>query len=139
MRWRRSEPRSPNSGGGIDINLAFYLCCAAVALGAGLAVHFLRGPALRRPPWPLPLAHGALGAAGLAALILALRRGLPASPWGTAGFGPAANVLLALALALGLAIALVGWRRRPPGLLVAVHASIAVAGFVVLWTLVSLG
>ena len=108
-----------------------------VAIGGGLAIHFLRGPAVGRPPRPVLLGHGVLGIAGWALLLLALRRGIPPSAAGTTGFAPAAAVLLSVALLLGLAIGL--RRRRPAGLLVAVHASLAVAGFAVLWTVVSLG
>jgi hypothetical protein len=112
----------------------------AVAVGGGLAIHFLRGKEMRRPPWPVAAVHGVLGIAGLAVLLLALRRGLPPSVEGIAGFGPAAAVLFALALAAGLGIALASLRgRRPPGLLVAIHASLAIVGFVLLWTVVSLG
>jgi hypothetical protein len=112
----------------------------AVAAGGGLAVAFLRGPAAPRPPWPIAAAHGAIGTAGLALLLVALGRGAPPSTAGTTGFGPAAALLFALALAFGLAIAIAAVRRRrPAGLLVAIHASLAVAGFVVLWTVVSLG
>jgi hypothetical protein len=119
----------------MTLMLAFYTLCAAAALGAGLAVPYLRGSA--SPPWPLGLVHGALGAAGLVALLFVLRHGLPPSAMGTAGFAPAAASLLAIALLLGLVIGLK--RRRPAGVLVAVHASVAIAGFVVLWTVVSLG
>jgi hypothetical protein len=119
-----------------DLTFAFWLLCAAVVLGGALALPYLHH-VLRRLSRPIRIAHGALGAAGLAALLLVLRRGLPPSTEGTTGFGPAAAVLLVLALTLGLLIAL--RRRRPPGLLVATHASLAIAGFVVLWTLVSLG
>ena len=123
-----------------ELELAFYLVCAAVALGGGLALHFLRGREVARPPWPAAAAHGVLGAVGLAVLLLVLRQGLPPSAEGIAGFGPAAAVLLALALAAGLGIAFAARRgRRPPGLLVAVHAGVAIAGFVVLWAVVSLG
>lgn len=118
------------------IDRAFYVLCVTVALGSALAIPYFRG-AVRRLPWPIGLVHGLLGAGGLAVVLLALRRGLPPSAMGTTGFAPAAAVLLAVALALGLSIAL--RRRRPPGLLVAIHASLAIAGFVVLWTLVSLG
>jgi hypothetical protein len=116
------------------LKLAFYLCGTAVVIGAGLAFPYLRGAA-RRVPWPIGVAHGALGAAGLAALLLVLRDGLPPSAMGTTGFAPAAAVLLGIALLLGLMIGLK--RSRPAGVLVAVHASVAIAGFVVLWTLVS--
>lgn len=119
---------------------SFYLLGAAVALGSGLAIQFIRGPAVRPAPRPVAAVHGVLGAAGLAALLLALRRGLPPSATGTAGFVPAAAILLGLALVAGLLIALAAWpRRRPAGVLVAIHASAAVAGFVVLWTVMSLG
>jgi hypothetical protein len=119
-----------------NINVALYILCAAVVIGAGLAFPYLRGAA-RRLPWPVGVVHGALGAAGLVGLSLALRHGLPPSAMGTAGFAPAAALLLGIALLLGLVIGL--RRRRPAGVLVAVHASMAIAGFVVLWTVVSLG
>jgi hypothetical protein len=117
---------------------AFVILCAAVAIGAGLAIQYLRGAGARRPPWPIALVHGVLGAAGLAIFLAVLQRGLPTSAAGTAGFGPAAAALIGLALLLGLVIARAA-RRRPPGILVAIHASVAIAGFVVLWTLVSFG
>jgi hypothetical protein len=120
----------------IDIDVAFWFLCAAVAIGAGLALPYLRG-APRRPPWSIGIVHGALGTAGFTVFLLVLRSGLPPSAMGTAGFGLAAAVLLAIALLLGLVIGL--RRRRPPSVLVAVHASVAIAGFVVLWTVVSLG
>jgi LPXTG-motif cell wall-anchored protein len=69
--------------------------------------------------------------------LLVLRNGLPPSAMGTTGFVPAAAMLLGIALLLGLVIGL-RRRRRPPGALVAVHASVAIAGFVVLWAVVSL-
>jgi len=115
---------------------AFYLLCAAVVIGGGLTVPYLRG-ASKRLPWPIGVMHGVLGAVGVAALVLVLRSGLPPSEMGTTGFAPAAAVLLGIALSLGLVIGL--RRRRPAGVLVAVHASVAIAGFVVLWTVVSLG
>lgn len=120
----------------MTVNLAFWLLCAALALGAVLALPYLR-VAAHRSPWRIRVAHGVLGAAGLATLFRALYRGLPPSGMGTAGFGPAAAVLIAVALMLGLAIAL--FRVRPPGVLVAFHAGLAIAGIVVLWTVVSLG
>src|SRR5579872_2782657 len=118
------------------LQLAFWLLCAAVLMGSGLAIPYMRG-APGRPPWPISAAHGATGAFGLAMLLLVLWRGLPPSELGTGGFAPAAALLLALALAIGLVFAL--HRRRPAGVVVAVHASLAIAGFVVLWTVVSLG
>jgi hypothetical protein len=135
-----SSPAKAMIAMSLTTDFAFALLCITVAIGAGLAIHYLRGAALRRPPWPIALVHAVLGAAGLTILVLALRRGLPPSDAGTTGFGPAAAVLIGLALALGLVIARAAWRgRRPAGILVAIHAGLAFAGFVVLWTLVSLG
>jgi hypothetical protein len=112
----------------------------AAAGGALLAIPFLRGKDARRAPWPVTLGHGSLGAAGFGVLVAGLWRGVPASGMGTAGFGPGAAVLFGLALALGILIALASFgRRRPAAVLVAVHASLAIAGLVVLWALVSMG
>ena len=122
------------------MEIAFTILCVAVAIGLGLGIHHLRGPAAGRPPRFIPPVHGVVGAAGLALLLLALRRGVPPSAEGTAGFAPAAAMLFALALLIGLVMAALTWRgRRPPGVVVAVHAGAAIAGFVVLWTVVSLG
>ena len=122
------------------LRLALGLCCAAAAIGGGLAVHYARGPQVKQAPVAVPVLHGALGAASLATLLLALRRGLPASADGTAGFGAIAAGLLGLALLLGLVLAHAAWRkRRPAGVLVGGHAGLAIAGLVVLLTLVALG
>jgi hypothetical protein len=119
------------------LRLAFALLCAAASLGAGLAVRYLRGPHAKPLPAAIPAAHGVLGAASLGALLLALLHGLPRTGMGTAGFAPIAAGLLALALAFGLTLA---WRRgRPPApVLVATHASVAIAGLVILLALVAL-
>lgn len=110
------------------------------AVGALLAIPFLRGRDVRRAHWAVTLGHGALGTAGLAVLVAALWQGVPASRMGTAGFGTTAALLLVLALALGVLIALISFgRRRPGAALIAVHASLAIAGIVVLWALVSVG
>jgi len=119
------------------LRLALGFLCAAAALGAGLAVYYLRESRAKPLPAAIPAAHGVLGAASLGALLLALFHGLPRTGMGTAGFAPIAAGLLALVLALGLALA---WRRgRPPApALVATHASLAVAGLVILLALVAL-
>lgn len=121
------------------LTLAFALLCGAALFGAALAIRYLAGTGAKPPPAALPPVHGTLGAAGLAVLILALRRGLPESSLDTAGFGPIAAALLGSALALGLATAPAAWRqRRPAGTLVGAHAGLAIAGLVMLLTLVAL-
>ena len=119
----------------MTLELAFWVLGGAVLLGSALALPYLQSGSPRLP-WQARLLHGGLGATGLILLLLVLCRGLPPSTMGTAGFGQAAAVLLSLALLLGLAIAL--FRLRPAGILVAVHAGLAIAGFVILWTLASL-
>lgn len=121
------------------LTLAFALLCGAAMLGAALAIRCLAGSPARPMPAALPPMHGLSGAAGLGALILALCHGLPESDLGIAGFGPIAVALLGSALAFGLAMIPAAWRRRrPAGTLVAAHAGLAIAGLVVLLTLVAL-
>jgi hypothetical protein len=121
------------------LTLAFSLLCGAALFGVALGVHYLAGADARKLPAALPPLHGILGAAGLACLLLALRHGLPESHFGTASFAPIAAVLLGLALAFGLAITPAAWRRRRPAEpLVGAHAGLAIAGLVMLLTLVAL-
>lgn len=120
------------------LGLAFALIGAAAPLGAGLALIHLRGPRARPPRRAAALLHGALGGAGLAALVMALRRGLPPTGMGLSGFGAIAAGFLGVAFALGLALFVSGRRRRPSGALLAVHASLAIAGLVVLLALFAL-
>ena len=74
--------------------------------------------------WPLRIAHGLPGAAGLALMALALTRG--------AYRGAVANdaILLAgSAFALGLYLAWSAWlRRRPPSAVVFLHATLGGLG-----------
>jgi hypothetical protein len=122
------------------IDLAFDVFVAAVLMGAGLAVLYAYGPLAKRPHAMIPLVHGTLGVAGLVLLVAALRHGLPQTDTGTGDFGVIAGGLFGLALVFGVLIASAAWRgRRPGGLLVATHASVAIAGFVVLLALVALG
>lgn len=109
----------------------FAILFVAVALGTTLAFLHLR-PDGRSPPWQLGALHGCLGAVGLGVLFWALRgppRGLTN---GTAQFGEFAFTLLLLALPVGLAILARVYNGRRPGLLLALHAGLAISGFVIL-------
>ena len=117
---------------------AFWVLCGASALDAGLAVLYLAGKG-RRPPEAVQALHAALGAASLALLALALRRGMVPTGMGTAGFAPVAAGLLALTLLAGLAIAFAAWRRRrPTEMLVGTHATLAIAALALLLAVVAL-
>jgi hypothetical protein len=117
--------------------LAFGLLCGAALIGGVLVVCFLN--AARPAPTAVALAHAVLGTAGLAALLLALRHGLPRTGFGTAGFAPAATALLALALALGVLLANGGLRRRRAAvIIVATHAGLAITGLVLVLAILAL-
>jgi hypothetical protein len=116
---------------------ALALLILAAALGAYLVACYLRRRSAGRA---VRLSHAGFGIAGLGALLLSLQTSGPASQMGTAGFGPTAAVLVALALLLGLALARAFWqRRRPNELLVGFHAGLAIAGLVLLLALAGLG
>jgi hypothetical protein len=117
--------------------LALVLLCCAAAIGGALAVRYLRG---KPAPSLVRAVHATLGIASIVALRVALRHGAPHTGMGTAGFGLIATVLLALALAFGLRLAWLGWRRRRPSeLLVGTHALVAITGLVLVLSLVALG
>jgi hypothetical protein len=88
-----------------------------------------------RPPLIAGIAHGVVGAAGLAILLLALRgpaRGVGA---GVGSFGTIAAVLFAAALLSGVGLLLL-YRK---GIVIAIHAGIAISGYVLLLAWSSLG
>lgn len=127
------------------ISLAFWLWCAAVAIGIAMATRFLSARHLMAAR-AVPAVHALFGLAGLAALIFGLSQGISqaADRYGTSAFAPAAAILVAIAAGFGLAAVLRGRPRgdkpgRNPGFLLAVHASLAVTAFVLLLGYMSLG
>lgn len=126
------------------LDLAFVLLLGAATLGSFLALGFLRVhdtvPAIIRALRPharkLGLFHGGLGAVGLLVLVLALR-GAIHPVVGAAGFGRIAAWLFGIGLLVGLLI-LATARRGRASILVAVHATLAISGIVVLLALVAL-
>jgi len=102
-----------------------------------LALRYLRGGRL---PLAVGVAHGLIGAAGLGLLLLALRGPRRGESMGVGSFGATAAVLFGVALPLGVLIALL--RRRSPrvaGIVVATHASLAIAAFVLFLAWASMG
>lgn len=106
-----------------------------VLLGVALAVQIMRGPA-RPPSRGLAWLHGIAALISYGVLIVALAgpsmqaRG---AATGTQSFGLVAALLLLLAALLGIvSLALHLLRRRMPGIAIGVHASVAIAGYVIL-------
>ncbi|MBN8793797.1 MAG: hypothetical protein J0I01_16355 [Stenotrophomonas nitritireducens] len=106
--------------------LAYALIVFAVAAIGGLvlAAHVLRG---KFAPWALSLLHAVLGATGLVLLVVLMVQGAASRPVMT---GLAILLLAALG---GFFLASFHLRRKlPPKAVVAIHAGVAVAGFLVL-------
>lgn len=104
-------------------NAIIVFAIAAVG-GLVLAAHVLRG---KSAPWALSLLHALLGAAGLILLIALLVQG-NASQKVLIGF-----VLMLIAALGGFFLASFHVRKKlPPKAMVAIHAGVAVAGFLTL-------
>lgn len=118
------------------ISLAVWTLTVAVAAGTILALWHLRATGgMGRPPLAVGVVHGIVGTAGLVALGFALRgppRGVDA---GVGSFGSIAASLFAGAVVTGLAVQLL--RRKP--IVMAVHAGIAITGYVLLLAWNALG
>jgi hypothetical protein len=115
------------------LTAAFGILSAAVLLGAALAVLFMRGPAAPRAPWPVAALHGLLGLTGLCCLALSLRGPPRGAEFGVASFGAISTVLIALAALVGLGVFFTyRLKGRRAGGLIALHATLAISGFVIL-------
>jgi hypothetical protein len=114
------------------LSLSFGVLLIVGLLGSALAAMHLRvGGA---PPRGLFGAlHGLLGAIGFAMLLLALRGPTRGAAMGVAAFGRIAAALLAIALIAGVGILILRLRHQPmTGLMIGIHATIAVGGIVIL-------
>jgi hypothetical protein len=112
---------------------AFAVLGIAVLLGAVLGVQHLRTEGAARPPWRLAALHGLVAIAGLGCLALALRGPPRGLDQGTGSFGIIAAVLIAVAALLGAGFLTARFaKRRIAGILIGVHATFAVSGFVIL-------
>jgi hypothetical protein len=115
------------------LTAAFASLAAAVALGSALAVIHMRGRTAAAIPWPLGAAHGLLGIAGLTCLLLSLRGPPRGLDQGVASFGAISAGLIALAALAGGGILFMHVvKKRRAGSLIALHATLAVTGFVIL-------
>jgi hypothetical protein len=120
------------------LKAAFYVVTLAAAAGAVLALLHLRGTeAGSRPPAWAGIAHGGVGAVGLALMVPVLLGPPRGTAAGAASFGPIAAWLLGGALVSGAAVLL--RRRNGPTVTIAVHAGIAITGYVMLLAWYSVG
>ncbi len=112
---------------------ALIIFAVAVLLGSALAVPHLRTPAAAPPPWPLAALHGLLAIGGLCCLALALRGPPRGLDQGTASFGIIAITLTTLAALVGAGLlAAHVFKRRIAGIMIGIHATLAVSGLAIL-------
>jgi hypothetical protein len=111
---------------------SFCLLLIAALVGSLLAALHLQAETAR-PGAMFGVLHGLLGAVGFAALLLALQGPARGAAMGVGSFGRVAATLLSVALLAGLLIVAMRLLARPiPGLVIGIHATIAVSGIVIL-------
>jgi hypothetical protein len=121
------------------LTAAFVILGIAVLLGCLLAVLYLRTEGAAAP-WPLAALHGLVAVGGLFCLALALRGPLRGVEQGTASFGIVAVTLIGSAALIGVGSLVTHLlKRRLPGILIGVHATLAVCGFAILAAYVFVG
>ena len=112
---------------------AFVILGVVVLLGSVLAVLHLRVNAATTPSWPLAALHGLLAIGGLCCLALALGGPPRGLDQGTASFGTIATAMITLAALVGAGLlAARVLKRRIVGIMIGIHATLAVSGFVIL-------
>lgn len=114
------------------LSLALALFSVAVLLGIAISIWFLAGKPV--PSRAIAIVHGLLGVLGLSALILVLTHGIGMGDrYGTASFGPLAAILAAVAALVGVGMALLMRKTtRNAGVLISVHATLAISAYVLL-------
>jgi hypothetical protein len=112
---------------------AFVILAVAVLLGSVLAGLHLQTEGRATAPWRLAALHGLLAISGLGCLALALRGPPRGLAQGTASFGTIAATLITMAALVGGGLlAAHVFKRRIAGIIIGVHATLAVSGFVIL-------
>ena len=121
------------------LTVATVVLVLALVIGTAAAVPWLRRDAQPPTSW-LAAAHGIAAVAGFGILVAALADSRRGAATGTQSFGMIAALLLGAAALIGLAmLATHVLRRRVAGALVGIHATLAVAGFVILAVYAMLG
>ncbi len=116
------------------LNAAFWILSATVAAGLAIACFYLLERPIRGLARLLSVGHGLLGVAGSTLLFVPIASGASDRN----GMGRAATGLL-IATLIGAAVLVFAQvrRRRPPGLVVMLHATLGVAGYVILAAYIS--
>ena len=113
--------------------IAFVILGTAVLLGSVLAVLYLRTEGTAALPWPLAALHGFFAVGGFYCLALTLRGPPRGLDQGTASFGIIATAMITLAALVGAGLlAARVLKRRIAGIMIGIHATLAVSGFVIL-------
>jgi hypothetical protein len=111
-----------------------------VLLGSVLAVLHFATEGRTAPPWPLAALHGLLTIVGLCCLALALRSPPRGLDQGIASFGVIATTMFTMAALIGGGLfAARVFKRQIAGIVIGVHATLAVSGFVILAAYVFVG
>lgn len=113
--------------------LGLYLAADYFAPESRLAAHLKT-----LPRGGYALIHAALGAAGLVLLIAKAPSPAQLAQAGASGFARLAEWALGMTLLLGALTALIGTSRRPPGLIIALHAAAAITGLTLALAIVGL-
>jgi hypothetical protein len=112
---------------------AFIILSLVVLLGCALALLHLRSDGAVTPPLPLAALHGLLAIVGLCCLALALRGPPRGLAQGMASFGVVATTLITLAALIGAGLLAAHiLKKRIAGVVIGIHATLAVSGFVIL-------
>ena len=111
------------------LDAAFWILGATVAAGLAISCFYLLERPIRGLARWASIGHGLLGVAGSMLFFASMAAGAP----DRSGMGQVAAGLLIGALT-GAAVVILAQvrRRRPSGLVVALHATLGVAGYVVL-------
>ena len=111
------------------LNAAFWTLGATVAAGLALGCFYLQERPIQGSARWISVGHGFLAVAGSTLFFASVAAGAP----DRSGMGQVATTLL-IGTLIGAAVVVVAQarRRRPSGLVVAVHATLGVAGYVIL-------
>jgi hypothetical protein len=112
---------------------AFITLGTAVLLGSVLAILHLHTEGAAAAPWPFAALHGILAIGGLSCLVLGLGGPPRGVDQGATSFGIIAVALIGSAALIGVVLFVTHLlKRRLPGILIGIHATLAVGGFVIL-------